>query len=227
MRLLNTHNRLPGGWKYDQFDATGKLLKKFQSFEPWMMFLQRIQSFRKLNHLVRQDINFVEADVTEFLARQFGGDPKYFTQDSAQKKTSSTNRYQSRSLAKLVDRGKQLLTGVEVLKDWLGDGLKPVAQSVAQGRADICRACPRNNPGFKPVETVAAIIRLWSEKKNEMTLSVTGEESLHTCAICWCDLKTKVHVPQETIFGQTPDAMFDKFETEAPQNCWMRRNNPA
>lgn len=220
MRLLNTNNRLPGGWRYEQLDASGKSLHKFQSWDPWMMFLGQVQTFRKGNKLTRQSIDEVESDVTEYLAREFGADPKYFTQNPAQKKTSFSSRFQSRGAA-LVAKGKQLLTGANVLADWLGDGLKPVSQEEAQNRANICKGCPRNNPGFKPVETIAAIIHSWAEKKNEMKLTVIGEDKLHTCSICFCSLPTKIWVPMETIKEKTPQSMFDKFSSDAPKNCWM------
>lgn len=223
MRLLNTNRRLPGGWRYEQLDASGKSLHKFQSWDPWMMFLGQVQGFRKANKLIRSDIDDVEKDVTEYLAREFGGDPQYFTMNPAQKKTSLSSRFQSRGAA-LVARGRQLFNGANVLADWLGDGLKPVSPEEAQNRANICKGCPRNNPGFKPVETIAAIIRAWSEKKNELRLEVIGEDKLHTCDLCWCDLKTKVHVPMPTIVDRTPQAMFEKFETDSPKNCWMRQH---
>lgn len=229
MRLLNTNNRLPGGWRYEQFDAAGKSLYRWKNdFDPWPMFLAKIQNFRKVNKLVRQDINFVEADVQEYLAREFGGDPKYFAVDPAQKKTSFSSRFQSRNLARLAARGRQLASGASILADWLGSGLKPVAPELAQNRADICTGrisgvpCPHNNPGFKPVETIAQILRAWSEKKNEMSLTVEGEKELHTCDICFCDLKLKSHVPMATILGQLPKAMIEKFASEAPKQCWMR-----
>lgn len=236
MRLLNTNGRIPGGWRYQQFDATGKLLHKWSSdFDPWVMFLAKVRNFRVANQLIRQNADFVEADVTEYLAREFGGDPKYFTSDKGQKKTSLTSRFQSRSLARLVGASRKLLSGAEIIKDWLGDGLKPVSQEVAQARADVCLGtngvpCPHNNPGWKPVETIAEIIRAWSAAKNDMTLTVVGEDKLHSCDICLCSIPTKIWTPMETIAERTPQAMFEKFASEAPQNCWMLVNqnpNPA
>lgn len=239
MKLINTNGRLPGGWRYEQLDANGKLLKRWErDFDPWPMFLSKVQSFRKLNQLIRQDIHFVEADVTEFLAREFGGDPKYFTSGgAAQKKTSpsSPTHSPSQGLAKFVARSRSLVSGAAILVDWLGKGAKPIPKTAAQTRADICThqrklvdgnivivPCPHNNPGWKPVESIANIIRSWSSKKNELGLSVEGEEKLHSCDVCLCDLKLKVHVPMATIAEQTPDAMFEKFASVAPENCWMR-----
>lgn len=229
MRLLNTNNRVPGGWRYKQLDASGKLLFEWhRDFDPWVMFLAKVHDFREANHLLRPEIGLVEADVTEYLAREFGGDPKYFTSAPGQKKTSLTSRFQLQNLAKLADKSRNLINGAAIIADWLGDGLKPVAQELAQSRSDVCtgrvsgKRCPHNNPGFRPVEAIAEIIRSWSEKKNYMTMEVIGEDKLHTCAICQCHLPTKVHVLMETIMGRTPQAMFEKFSAEAPSNCWMR-----
>lgn len=231
MRLLNTNHRVPGGWRYEQFSGDGRLLKKFQSFDPWPMFLGGVLSFRQLNRLPGADAETVEKDVTEYLAREFGGDPKYFTgTNQAQKKTTLTAHYPSRSaLAKLAESGRKLLTGAGILSDWLGEGAKPVAPELAQARADVCTGrlsgtpCPHNNAGWKPVESIASIIRAWSAKKNEMNLSVTGEEQLHSCGVCLCDLKTKVWLPLTTILDRTPDAMLQKFDEVAPIECWIRQ----
>lgn len=227
MRLINTNHRVPGGWRYEQFSADGRLLKKFASFDPYAMFLGKIQDFRRLNHLPRQDLNFVDTDVQDYLAREFGGDPKYFIDDETQKKTP-VYRVGPNRLANLVARGRELLSGANILLDWLGEGLKPVAIEEAQSRSDACtgrnrtKPCPHNNPGYKPVEETASIIRSWAEHKNSMNLAVAGEENLHTCDLCWCHLPTKVHVPMDTIIDRTPQAMIDKFASEGPKYCWMR-----
>lgn len=231
MRLRNTNHRLPGGWRYQQFDQNGRLLHTFPaSFDPWAMFLGRVLSFRKLNHLPGADPDTVEKDVTEFLAREFGGDPRYFTGTTAQKKTTSTPRSPSPSgLAKLAARSKALVGGATTVIDWLGDGLKPVAATLAQNRADACtgrldgQPCPNNNNGWKPFESAASVIRAWASRKNEMNLSVLGEDKLHSCDVCLCSLPTKVWVPMKTILERTPNAMIEKFKAEAPEKCWMRK----
>lgn len=229
MRLLNTMNRLPGGWRYQQLDAGGRLLHKWdQDFDPFAMFLEKVLNFRKANNLPRADIDSVDADVQEYLAREFGGDPRYFDM-GAQKKTSVTPRYQRQHLAKLVDTSRAAYTGAQILKDWLGDGLKPVSREEAQNRADVCTGrlsgnpCAHNNSGHKFTETVAQLLRAWSEEKNKMTLSIDGEDNLKSCNVCLCHLPTKVWVPMETILGRTPKAMLDKFASVAPENCWMRK----
>jgi hypothetical protein len=234
MRLLNTNSRIPGGWRYEQFDANGKSLHKWSNnFDPWVMFLGIVRNFRVANHLPRPGMDEVESDVTEYIAREFGGDPKYFTLDPGQKKTSFTSRFQSRS-AKLAGTIKKLFTGEEVIREWIGDGLKPVSTFESQNRADVCLGtdngvpCPHNQPGPALIEEAALWVKLISEKKNDMKLTVIGEEKLQSCNLCLCPLGTKVHVPTETILSKTPKSMIEKFASEAPQNCWMRKpNNPA
>lgn len=230
MRLLNPLGRLPGGWRYEQFDATGHFLHKWSNdFSPFVMFLGKVMDFRVANHLDRATPDLVEQDVQEYLAREFGGDPRYFTGGEGQKKTSLLSRFQSRNLAGLAGTVRKLFTGEEILREWLGDGLKPVASIESQARADICLGansgtpCPHNQPGSPLIEEAARWVQSMSEQKNDLKLTVNGEEKLESCRICLCDLKLKIHVPMATILSKTPQAMLDKFASEAPVNCWMRK----
>lgn len=232
MRLLNTNNRVPGGWRYTQLDAKGQSLHKWEKdFDPWMLFLGKVQAFRKANQLVRQDIGFVESDVTEYLACELGGDPRYFTSKPAEKKTSRTLLSHSPrpSLAHFAEVASELFSGSTILAHWFGNGLKPVANETAQARTSICLGanggvpCPHNQPGLKLVGAAARRIQRMAEKKNEMKLTVAGEEQLQSCNVCLCDLKLKVFVPMQTILDQTPQAMLEKFAAESPPNCWMRQ----
>lgn len=87
MRLLNTKARLPGGWGYEERDEAGVLLHEWKgNYEPWVLFLGQVQNFRLLNKRPRHSIEDVEADVTEFLAKRFSGNPKYFIGQPGSKK---------------------------------------------------------------------------------------------------------------------------------------------
>lgn len=234
MRLLDTHKRLPGGWRYKQPDANGKIIREWKgNYDPWYQFLGEILSCRIVNHLIRAEIHFVEADVTEHLAREFGGDPRYFTQDKgAQKKTSPSLRPRSRSGAGIAEAASSAFNAQDIIRDWLGDGLKPVPRPEAQARADICtgrlsgRPCPKNQPGSRLFGFAARRIQSFVERKNELKLEVEGETKLESCAVCLCDLKLKVHVPMPHILHGTPDSMLLKFDEQAPPDCWMRNRKP-
>lgn len=120
----------------------------------------------------------------------------------------------------LIERVKSIDRGVEVITDWLGDGGAVVDQAVAQRRADICMSCPMNRDGSKMVEAVAAAIKRHVEVKNELGVTVKGEENLKECAICLCCLKLKVHVPIEVVRRHMFDGEDEKF-LSANAACWQ------
>lgn len=183
---------------------------------------------RQANNLPRATRGEVEFDIDEAQCERLGFDAKFCI-----KKNSSTGftftpmrLFQAsathlREGVKLVARrSAELASGVDILTDWLGAGGKPVEQSLSQSRADVCLQCSFNQPGFKPVEAVAKAIAQQIEKKNELNLSVVGEENLHTCDVCWCHLPLKVHVPLIHITDNTPIAMIEKFQQSKP-DCWL------
>lgn len=100
---------------------------------------------------------------------------------------------------------------------WLGEGGKPVSRELAQARADICLSCPLNQKLETALHrTVTAAIKTQIELKNQMKLSVEGEEKLHICAGCDCVLKLKIHVPMSFVKATTD-------REELAEQCWIRQ----
>lgn len=118
----------------------------------------------------------------------------------------------------LLDRAAQYANGIQILKDWLGHGGIPVGATDSQRRADICLKCPNNTPGWSVPERVANAIREHVELKNKLQLRVDGEKSLHTCSVCQCALRLKVHVPIAVIRGHMQPGEADKL----PSDCWQK-----
>lgn len=123
----------------------------------------------------------------------------------------------------LLERAKQIAHGVEVIKEWLGDGGQVVSQSEAQERADICRAggpngtpCPNNFQGFSFATPVALAIKRHLEVKNKLALRVEGEKSLHTCSECGCCIRLLIWQPQSQVQAELTD---EEKET-LPAHCW-------
>ena len=102
---------------------------------------------------------------------------------------------------------------------WLGEGGKPSPS--ADQRAAICLKCPHNKPDNWEVVVggVASLARLQLELKSKMGLQAWGEERLHTCELCGCYLRLKVHVPLEIARTNTPD--WHQF----PDFCWIRKDD--
>lgn len=106
---------------------------------------------------------------------------------------------------------------------WLGAGGNPVPPPHAQGRANGCLTCPMNKrmglyEGLAKIG--AGILRRQIEAKNDLKLSVNGEENLHVCDACGCNLALKVHVPIAFIIETTDvDALHP--------NCWIRKESKS
>jgi hypothetical protein len=89
---------------------------------------------------------------------------------------------------------------------WLGDGGKPVAQQLAQSRADTCRICPLNKEMSLITllaEGVASTVHRQMEIRNNLKLRVEGEHELHICSACSCVLGLKIWSPIRHVLDNT------------------------
>lgn len=83
MPLLTTKTLPPGGWFYEQFDATGqKSLKKFHTNGPFNDFCNEILAMRSGNLLSGADIDTVKSDVDTYQCTRLGNDPRFCTSSS-------------------------------------------------------------------------------------------------------------------------------------------------
>lgn len=118
-------------------------------------------------------------------------------------------------MTNLWDLASNYTNGIKLLREWLGEGGMVVSPEQAQARADICLECPENVKFSRLTMAVAETIKEHVEFKNELNLRVKGEKSLHTCKVCSCVLKLKVHVPIEFIRKHpNPDEKY-------PAHCWQ------
>jgi hypothetical protein len=114
-----------------------------------------------------------------------------------------------------TERVSQIANGAKVLSGWLGSGGIPVDKELAQSRAKICLTCPKNVKDWQFLESVAGAIKQQVALKNHLLLRVAGEKQLHTCQVCSCVIKLKVHVPIEMI---KPD---ENERQKFPAFCWL------
>lgn len=242
MPLKSTAILPPGGWVYIQKGNDGKDLPngKFKSMSPFGEAVTEIWKVRKGNNLPRATVQEVAEDLEQAQCERLGFDPswcvskKKIFQFQPVKLFKVSLQHVRESVEGAANRLGQLNDGASIMRRWFGDDLTPVSPEVSQARADICTKikdgtpCAFNKPGFRPVEAAAEFLRLLAERKNDLKLSVSGEENLHTCELCWCHLPTKVHVPLKHILAETPNAMLDKIRQAQPA-CWMitEQANPA
>ena len=114
-----------------------------------------------------------------------------------------------------------VLTGVAVLKDWLGDEAQPVPHDTAVRRSSICLVCPLNSHGKWWLDAaknaVADSITRYIEVKNGLRIYVPNEELLFMCSACGCALPLKVNTPISHILAHTSPEQFAKFD----KSCWI------
>jgi len=129
------------------------------------------------------------------------------------------------NLSHIAETVAQIPNGIRNLAEWHENGFKPVDNSVAQNRSDICTGrisgnrCPKNkNPAFRLPDAVAEIVKSQMEKKHGIKAVVQGEENLRICMACKCILSLKVHEPIELILSHTDSDTMKKF----PYFCWIK-----
>lgn len=229
MPLKNRQKLPPGGWIYQQHDGNKKVVKTFKSMAPFNDAVQDILRCREANNFERATFDEAAEDLEAATCERLGFDPRHCSKKNApegaftftpMKMFQASAQHLRQSVEAARRRSSQVADGVQILKDWLGDGATPVPSVQSQARADICLRCTFNTSGFKPIAAVAEIIRQQVEKKHELKLTVSGEENLHTCDICWCHLPLKVHVPMQYILENTPEPMLEKFRQDQPA-CWI------
>lgn len=116
----------------------------------------------------------------------------------------------------ILERAKHLANGVEFISNWIGDGGIVVDKEEAQGRANICLACPNNKLGLTVAAPVAAAVRKYLEFKNELELRVDGEKKLGSCELCGCELRLQIWETPDRIRSQ----MTPEETAKAPKHCW-------
>jgi hypothetical protein len=105
------------------------------------------------------------------------------------------------------------------MKEWLGDGGKPVSPKVSQARADMCLGC-RFNRTSAMMEQLGSTMKRHLAAKKRMKLEVVGEVLLHTCKLCRCALVLKVHVPFKHIRSYQREEVRQAIMKGKPE-CWQ------
>jgi len=218
----------PGGFPFDQKKADGSV-KKFDglTYGFWPQVI-RIKEYREGNGLMPTDKFAIADELDAFQCERLGFDPRWV--ESKKNPTFGAHQF---SPSHLLRSAKHAAAGVNILKDWLGEGGVPVTPELAQARADVCLKgdqdkdgnpckCRNNKEGHFFQKLTTAIAKAIHEQRREklrLGMRVEGEEELHTCTVCDCHLPLKVHVPFKTIAERTSDVQWEEF----PEFCWMNK----
>lgn len=130
----------------------------------------------------------------------------------------------SRVVAAATAPVKRVSAGVGVMKEWIGESLKPVEGHVAANRAAVCHTCPKNPRPTDPewldklVKVAGESLKRMIEIKNGLNLTTKWDNELYICTACGCHIPLKVHVPLKFI----KEKMVPEVEKALDQRCWIR-----
>jgi len=122
---------------------------------------------------------------------------------------------------------KRAAQGTAVVLEWLGSGANPVAQELAEKRAEICVACPKNEPGSwyteAPAELIKKAVESWKTltSRTDFEFTTNQGENLKSCGVCKCLLSLKVFCPMEHILKKTTAEVM----AELPSHCWIAKRD--
>jgi len=116
-----------------------------------------------------------------------------------------------------------------ILKDWLGEGMVPVPQEIAERRAEACvhgdsgvRCRFNKAPSWWErmlKDPIAKVIRHQIEVKNQMQVRTSKDDDLWMCEACGCATILKVHTPIKHILAHTAPDTMKKF----PSHCFIKQ----
>ncbi len=189
---------------------------------------QKELSRRKANkylsekHGLGMDMQSVEYDVEQQnVARcQAHGWHEFIASDSPMQVYSQDDSKKNSGRGSAVGGLKRVAAGVGVLLDWLGNAGKPVAQELAEQRAEICVTCPKNDGGdWKAYFTgkIAAKIATQIQIKHDLLLKTSFDDRLTVCSGCDCPLPLKVHTPLKHILDHTTPEIKQRLDPR----CWV------
>jgi hypothetical protein len=219
MRLKSRNEFPPNGWQYYQAE-TG------WSSDPYMGFsdvVKQIIAHRQANPRfnLATDAPTVENALEQYTVSRLlsiNGGRDYLLDDGGAPPPSFPSRRPLRErVADAAGSARRIVIGIATLKDWLGDGLKPVEHTEAERRASLCVRCPNNLPGSHLVDAAAETFRRLVAAKNDMKLVTAHDEKLETCAACSCRLTLKVWAPMAHILKHTDAEVRAKLWSE----CWI------
>lgn len=115
---------------------------------------------------------------------------------------------------------RKVVAGIGAVREWLGDGLKPVAQELAEHRASVCVECPVNgDPNFleRLAEEGAREIRTQMDIKHDMAHRTKNDAKLFLCKACSCWLPLKVWAPLPYVTSRLSAAVRQSLDPK----CWI------
>jgi hypothetical protein len=115
----------------------------------------------------------------------------------------------------LFQRARLYRDGMRILLDWTHNSGELVAKEVAQARANVCAACPKNVKDWPVTEAVAQAIKQHVGLKNSLGVKLDNEDKLMTCSACGCVNSLKVWLPIQFVYPT------EEMKAKLDAKCWL------
>lgn len=219
----------PGGWQWleTQTNWQPPAYASFDSVVTALVEHRRANSFIAKQHNLPTDYDSVANQVDEFNAERMKSNPNWnhFLGDASPPGFFSPQRLQ-RSAAAAVANLKKTAAGIGLIREWLGDGLRPVEQALANKRAEVCVKCPLNQEGgfWEKLDAAGAEeVKKMVAIKNDMKLETPLDSQLKSCTACLCWNSLKVWTPIAHINNHTSTKVLNELHSD----CWVRKELAA
>lgn len=229
MKLKSRRVFAPGGWRFFQ-PETGWSPDGGLTFE---QTVQAIINHRRANPRFNlpTEQQAVENELDLYTCLRIAGDPNWCEGgDLPGPKSpglSSPRQWTGRSAAVVVAGAKALVSGINILIDWLGSGGVPVDKELAEQRAEICAGCPQNTKEGVAMswftQPASELIRKQLEIRKELTLATAYDDKLGVCAACYCPLKLKTWTPLSHILEHLKPEQSAALDAR----CWINHEGKA
>jgi len=229
MPLRNRNNFVIGGWKFFEPSTNWHADPNvgFNAVVAQIIAHRKANPHRfKLPDQINQEAveNELEA-YTEARMRSIPGGEAYLIEGAPPAHGSFPTPPRQRRIVgevagHVVGEAKKVVAGVGLISSWLGSGLTPVAQDMANKRASICAGCQFNQEpnALQKLEGAAGqALHLILQAKNDMKLTTPDDDKIKVCTICNCKLAAKVWTPIEHVWSNLKPEVAAKLDA----GCWQ------
>lgn len=228
--LINSNSAPPGDWQFT-IAAANKVLRtadvvsppqpitldqfvkgviKFINGNPWLLTQGYSNDFQTVKNQVR------EHEGARMLAMGF----THLVQTESAAPKWNPPQFIRRHAEGAAGAVKRTASGVKLVVDWLGSGLRPVESALAEKRARVCVDCPQNvKPNWlQSLDAAAAAqVKKLIEIKNDLKLATSSDAQLFSCQYCDCALTLKVWANIDHILNN----LSPEVKSRLHPNCWV------
>lgn len=222
---FNEHKTPPGGWQFRQpqfgWSVAHPVSKTLNQAVLDVVAVRKQNLTLSQKHKLSTSPEAVKTEVVRFNRARLGLNPDGAAPPFPVNRSLFASGAAGVAVADAMNGLKRAAAGTAVVMDWLTSGGNPVAQDLADKRAAVCVACPRNVDGSWFTTAPAELIKKTLEARKDLKLETPQDAALKSCDVCKCLNRLKVWTPLEFITSKTKPEIMAEF----PSNCWIAKHD--